>query len=103
MIKNSTNELYDVNDFVTDFAWQQLLKLHLKATDQQKLKKDGVIVNKLNTFVRQAVKAIITEMENEGDTQSVIKRLDKVTIDLRIPTKLGVVESLPVRELLDCN
>lgn len=88
---------------MTDPVWRQLLQLHLKATDQQALKKDGVIINKLGTFVRQAVKDIITAMENEEDTQSVIKRLDKYTIDLRIPTKLGVVKSLPVQELLDCD
>lgn len=75
----------------------------MKATDQLKLKKDGEIINKLGTFIREAVKAIITAIENKEDTQSVIKEHDMYTINLRIPTKLGVVESLPVQELLDCN
>ena len=75
--------------------------MHLKATDQQRLKKDKVIVNKLGILAQQAVKDIVTAIENQEDTQSVIKRLDKYTIDLKIPTKLGIVESLPVRELLD--
>jgi hypothetical protein len=52
-------------------------------------------------LAQQAVKDIVTAIENQEDTQSVIKRLDKYTIDLKIPTKLGIVESLPVRELLD--
>ena len=61
------------------------------------------MVNELGTFVREAVKAIIAAIKNKEDTQSVIKGHDNHTINLRIPTKLGVVESLPVQELLDCN
>ena len=40
-------------------------------------------------------------IRNGEDTQSVIKKLDEHTINLKIPTKLGIVESLPVQELLD--
>jgi hypothetical protein len=80
-----------------------LLSLHLKATDQQRLKKNGVIVNKLGTFARQAVKAMVAAIQDGKDTKSVIKQLDEYTINLKIPTKLGVVESLPVQELLDCK
>jgi len=36
------------------------------------------------------------------DTQAVIKKCDEYTIDLKIPTKLGIVKSLPVRKLLKC-
>jgi hypothetical protein len=93
--------LYNIDDFVTDAVWRQLLQLHLKATDQQKLKKNGVIINKLCAFTRQAVKEMVVTIENNGDTQSVIKKLDNYTINLKIPTKLGIVELLPVQELLD--
>ena len=57
---------------------------------------------KLGTFVRHVVKAVIIAQKHENDnTQSIIKNYDNYTIDLKIPTKLGVVELLSVRELLD--
>lgn len=77
--------------------------MHLKATDQQKLRKDEVIVKKLGIFVQKVVKAIIIAQRYEGDTKSIIKKYDDQTIDLKIPTKLGVVKALPVQELLDCS
>ena len=80
--------------------WRQLLQLHLKATDLVKLRKDAVIATKLGVFVRQAVKNILIAQNNNEDTQATIKRCDEYTIDLKIPTKLGIVKSLPVRELL---
>ena len=75
--------------------------MHLKATDQQKLRRDSIIITKLGIFVRTAVKTILVSMETNEDTQKAIKKCDEDTIDLKIPTKLGVVSSLPVRELLD--
>lgn len=75
--------------------------MHLKATDQQKLKKDEAIITKLGIFMQQVVKAVIIAQKNSRDTQPIIKKYDEHTIDLKIPTKLGVVESLPVRELLN--
>jgi hypothetical protein len=100
--KNSAEEPYnELDDFVTEDVWRSLLQLHLKATDQQKLRGDRVIITKLGIFVRQAVRAVIIAIKNEKDTQSTIRKLDDYTIDLKIPTKLGIVESLPVRELLD--
>ena len=76
--------------------------MHLKATDQSKLWKLPVIVTKLGVFIRQVVKAILISQKNGEDTQIVIKRCDEHTVDLEIPTKLGIVRSLPVRELLNC-
>ena len=70
--------------------------MHLKATDQQKLRRDSIIITKLGIFVRTAVKTILVSMETNEDTQKVIKKCDKDTIDLKISTKLGVVSSLPV-------
>ena len=100
--KNSAEEPYnELDDFVTEDVWRSLLQLHLKATDQQKLRGDRVIITKLGIFVRQAVRAVIIAIKNEKDIQSAIRKLDDYTIDLKIPTKLGIVESLPVRELLD--
>jgi hypothetical protein len=78
------------------------LHLHLKATDLVKLRKDNTIVTNLGAFVRQAVKKILIAQNNNEDTQAIIKKCDEYTIDLKIPTKLGIVKSLPVRELLMC-
>ncbi|CAG8657748.1 13341_t:CDS:2 [Funneliformis mosseae] len=52
-------------------------------------------------FVQQAVKATIKAIKDGKNIQSVIKKLDEYTIDLKILTKLRVVRSLPVRELLN--
>ncbi|CAG8747605.1 2871_t:CDS:2, partial [Funneliformis caledonium] len=82
----------------TDYRLNSLTK---DATDQQKLRRDSIIITKLGIFVRTAVKTILVSMETNEDTQKAIKKCDKDTIDLKIPTKFRVVSSLPVRELLD--
>lgn len=76
--------------------------MHLKATDLVKLRKDDTIVKNLGAFVRQAVKNVIIAQNNNEDIQAIIKKCDEYTIDLKISTKLGIVKSLPVRELLMC-
>jgi hypothetical protein len=75
--------------------------MHLKSTDQPKLRKDPIIGTKLGIFVRTAIKTILVAMKNQEDTQKAIKKCDEDTIDLKIPTKLGIVSTLPVRELLN--
>lgn len=90
-----------LEEFITEDVWRQLLQMHLKATDQQKLKKNSVITAKLSLFVRQIVKAVLLAQKHGEDTQLVIKKYDEYTIDLNIPTKLGIVGSLAVRDLLD--
>ncbi|CAG8726169.1 7524_t:CDS:2, partial [Dentiscutata heterogama] len=98
----SAKEPYDeLDEFVSDEVWKQLLKMHIQATDQTKLKQDRETYIKLGVFVRQITKAILIAQDKNKNTQNVIRKHDEYTIDLKIPTKLGVVESLPVRELLD--
>jgi len=75
--------------------------MHLKATDQQKLRKNLVIVIKLGLFVRIVVKTVLITMKTDNDTQMIIKKYNKDTIDLKIPIKLRIVRVLPMRELLD--
>jgi len=41
-------------------------------------------------------------MRTKEDTLMAIRKCDEETIDLEIPTKLGVVSILPVREILNC-
>ncbi|CAG8551984.1 15057_t:CDS:2, partial [Gigaspora rosea] len=96
-------EPYDeLNEFVTNNVWKQLLQMHLKATDQTKLKKDSEIFTQLKNFVHQVIKAVLIAKDNHKDTQNAIRKCDEYTIDLEIPTKFGIVKSLPVRELLNC-
>ena len=90
-----------LEDFVTEEVWKKLLQMHLKATDQSKSKKNPIIGSKLRLFVCQAIKAVLIAKKDGQDTQSVIKGCDEHTIDLKIPTKLGIAGSLAVRELLD--
>ncbi|CAI2199340.1 13528_t:CDS:1, partial [Funneliformis geosporum] len=88
-------------EFITEDMWKQLLHMHLKATDQQKLRKNLVIITKLGLFVRTVIKTVLIAMRTKDDTKMIIKKCDKDTIDLEIPTKLGIIRVLPVRELLD--
>ena len=76
--------------------------MHLKAIDQQILRKNPVITEKLGTFVCQVVKAVIIAQSNQTNTRIAVKSCDEYTIDLAIPTKLGVIKLLPVQELLTC-
>ncbi|CAB4432718.1 unnamed protein product [Rhizophagus irregularis] len=75
--------------------------MHLRVTDQQKLRKDSEIITNLGIFVRHVVKAILIAQRDKEDTQAVVKKCDENTIDLAILTKLGIVKVLPVRDLLD--
>uniref|UniRef100_U9UYB6 Uncharacterized protein n=1 Tax=Rhizophagus irregularis (strain DAOM 181602 / DAOM 197198 / MUCL 43194) TaxID=747089 RepID=U9UYB6_RHIID len=84
-------EPYDeLTEFIIDDAWQQALHLHLKANDT------------IGALIHQAVKNILIAQNNNEDTKAIINKWDKYTIDLKIPTKLGIVKSLPVRKLLMC-
>lgn len=95
-------EPYDeLDEFITEDVWRQLFQMHLRATDQQKLRKDSEIITNLGIFVRHVVKAILIAQKDKEDTQAVVKKCDENTIDLPIPTKLGIVKVLPVRDLLD--
>ncbi|CAG8593452.1 119_t:CDS:2 [Dentiscutata erythropus] len=89
------------SEFISDNIWKQLLQMYLKATDQKKLKKNSAICTKLGGFVHQVVKAILITQDDEKDTQNVIRKFDEYTIDLEIPTKLGIIGLLPVQELLE--
>ena len=63
------------------------------------LKKDQEIIG---IFARQVTKAVLIAQKYGKSTRKAIKNCDEYTIDLAIPTKLGVVKLLPVRELLNC-
>jgi hypothetical protein len=91
-----------LDEYITKEIWKQVLQLHLKATDQPNLRKNPSFATKFGAFVRMVTKKVLIAMRMEEDTQLVIKTCDEVTIDLKIPTKPGIVKELPVRELLDC-
>ena len=90
-----------LEEFVTEEVWKKLLQMHLKATDQPKLRKNPVIGSKLGLFVCQTINAILIAKNNDWDTQFIIKGYDEHTIDLKILTKLSIAGSLAVREFLD--
>src|SRR4051794_4331446 len=92
-IKEPYNEL---DEFITEEIWKQSLQMHLKATDQPNLRKNSLIITKLGIFVRMVVKMVLIAMRAKEDTQLIIKKCDEVTIDLEIPTKLGIVRTLLV-------
>ncbi|PKB93867.1 hypothetical protein RhiirA5_440118 [Rhizophagus irregularis] len=59
------------------------------------------MLNMLNISNISVKNVLIAQNKNE-DTQAIIKKCNEYTIDLKIPTKLGIVKSLPVRKLLMC-
>ncbi|EXX50275.1 hypothetical protein RirG_101570 [Rhizophagus irregularis DAOM 197198w] len=99
--KRAVEPYNELDEFITEDVWRQLFQMHLRVTDQQKLKKDSEIITNLGIFVRHVVKAILIAQRDKEDTQAVVKKCDENTIDLPIPTKLGIVKVLPVRDLLD--
>ncbi|CAG8791847.1 9400_t:CDS:2, partial [Dentiscutata erythropus] len=84
-----------LSTFISDDIWKETLQLHLKCTDLMALKKDLLMLNKLGIFVLKAVEAVVIATANEEDTRIAIQDCDEYTIDLKIPTKLGIVKSLP--------
>src|SRR2546430_12714222 len=100
---NRVEESYhELDEFITDEIWKQQLQLHLKATDFQMLRKNSIIISKLGIFIKTTIKTVLIAMKNNEDTQIAIRQCDEGTVDLQIPTKLGIVSMLPVRDLLDC-
>ncbi|CAG8823070.1 3950_t:CDS:2, partial [Cetraspora pellucida] len=89
-----------ISDFISDDVWKQVLKLHLKSTDLPVLQNDHEMFMKLGDFVCQAVRKVLIAQTNGLDPKSAIRRCDKITLDLKIPTKLGIIKTLSVRELL---
>ncbi|CAG8823346.1 6275_t:CDS:1, partial [Racocetra fulgida] len=78
----------EVNEFITEKIWREVLYTHMKATDQTALKKNPEIFKKLSVFVCQAIKTILIMQDNHKDTQNAIRKCNEYTIDLKIPTKL---------------
>ncbi|CAG8467014.1 5487_t:CDS:2 [Dentiscutata heterogama] len=91
----------ELSEFVGVNVWCQILQLHLKCTDMVEMAKHPEIFTKLGIFVCQALKAVLIAGNNYQSTSAAIRDCDEYTIDLKIPTRLGVVKSLPVRELLN--
>ena len=98
--KNETEYDKLLEEFIDEKVWKSMLNMQLKITDQQKLNKNKVICSKLKIFVSQVVKTVLTAQKDNQDTQFAIKKCDEHTIDLKIPTKLGIAGSLAVQELL---
>ncbi|CAG8533067.1 8486_t:CDS:2 [Racocetra fulgida] len=91
----------ELSDFVTEDVWRLVLQLHLKATDLPALKNEPEMYNKFSIFVYQAVRNVLIAQKNKKDTKNAIRKCDEITIDLKIPTKVGIVKTLPVRELIN--
>ncbi|CAI2185750.1 10864_t:CDS:1, partial [Funneliformis geosporum] len=63
------NELYsELDEFITEDVRKQLLHMHLKVTDQQKLRKNLVIVTKLGLFVQTVIKTVLIAIRTKDDT-----------------------------------
>ncbi|CAG8690257.1 877_t:CDS:2, partial [Rhizophagus irregularis] len=92
LVKDVVEPYDELDEFITEDVWRQLFQMHLRATDQQKLRKDSEIITNLGIFVRHVVKAILIAQRDKEDTQAVVKKCDENTIDLPIPTKLGIVK-----------
>ncbi|CAG8499336.1 7134_t:CDS:2, partial [Dentiscutata heterogama] len=93
----SISQLYE---FISEVTWKKVLRVHLQATDLPVLNNDSEIITKLGTFIRQAVRDVLIAQNKQQDTRIAIRKCDEITLDLKIPTKLGIVKTLPVRTLL---
>ncbi|CAG8700437.1 9463_t:CDS:2, partial [Racocetra fulgida] len=51
---------------------------------------DSEIITNLKIFVQQVVKTVLVAQDNHKDMQNAIRKCDEYTIDLEIPTKIGI-------------
>ncbi|CAG8469179.1 15790_t:CDS:2, partial [Funneliformis caledonium] len=58
----------ELSEFISKDKWCQIFHLHLKATDQQILRRNPIIIERLDTFTYQIVKAIIIIQSNKTNT-----------------------------------
>ncbi|CAG8744867.1 3306_t:CDS:2, partial [Dentiscutata erythropus] len=56
--------------------------------------------NTLGNFVHEAIKRIITSKLEKTDMKIALRSCDTITVDLQIPTILGIVTRLSVQDLL---
>ncbi|CAG8781851.1 23554_t:CDS:1, partial [Racocetra persica] len=64
------------------------------------LRSNKKIWNALGDFVREAIKKIIISKLEKTDMKVALRSCDAITVNLPIPTVLGVVTYLPVQDLL---
>ncbi|CAG8728859.1 3059_t:CDS:2, partial [Funneliformis caledonium] len=63
----------EIDAYITDEVWKQMLLMYLKATDQLKLRKDQLIVTKLGIIILMVTKKVLIAMITRKYTQQVIK------------------------------
>ncbi|CAG8697008.1 11262_t:CDS:2, partial [Racocetra fulgida] len=90
-------------DFISENIWCEILSQFLEATEQPALRHNKRIWNALGNFVREAIKKIIISKIEETDMKVALRSCDAITVNLPIPTVLGVVTRLLVQDLLKCK
>ncbi|CAG8552289.1 7393_t:CDS:2 [Gigaspora margarita] len=90
-------------EFISEDIWCEILCQFLEATEQHVLRHNKKIWNALGDFVREAIKKIITSKLEGTDMKIALRSCDAITVNLQIPTVLGVVARLPVQDLLKCK
>jgi len=97
------NEISYSNEFVDDHVWRDILRLPLLGVVKMELNKDRVMCENLRKFVVKALEKWITALADGKNAKSDMKRLDAMTLELRIPTKYSITSRLEVRQLLLCK
>ena len=83
--------------------WRDILRLPLLGVVKMELNKDRVMCENLRKFVVKALEKWITALADGKNAKSDMKRLDAMTLELRIPTKYSITSRLEVRQLLLCK
>ncbi|CAG8670516.1 7313_t:CDS:2, partial [Paraglomus brasilianum] len=83
-----------INEFIDEGVWQEVLSLSLDAADIVKINKNAVMLERLGKFVREF------HLKDRTNAGAQIRTLDYLTVDLPIPSSYSnVVAKLNVSEL----
>ncbi|CAG8614890.1 22157_t:CDS:2 [Gigaspora margarita] len=78
-------------EFILEDIWYEILCQFLEAIEQHVLRHNKNIWNALGDFVHEAIKKIIASKLEETDMKIALCSCDAITVNLQIPTVLGVV------------
>ena len=88
-----------VETFIDDTVWRTLLSSYLDATKRVEILDNPYITSQLKKFVQEAFKI---HLRGGADASLNVKKLDYITMNLDIPTQLGIVSEMDVKKLLSC-
>ncbi|CAG8550812.1 5323_t:CDS:2 [Paraglomus brasilianum] len=89
----------EVEEFIDDTVCRTLLSSNLDATKRVEILDNPYTTSQLKKFVQEAFKI---HLRGGSDASLNVKTLDYITMELDIPTQLGIVNEMDVKKLLSC-